>query len=71
MNSYTKIYTGSPIMVLSIKQKLLDKNVVPIIKDFQESAKLAGFGSIYGNEQDIYVHNDELYIAKKAINDLR
>ena len=71
MNYYTKIYSGTPIMVLSIKQKLLDKNIVPVIKDIDESAKLAGFGSVYGNIQDVFVHNDELVRAMKTINDLK
>tara|TARA_B100000524_G_scaffold196931_1_gene102226 strand:- start:611 stop:895 length:285 start_codon:yes stop_codon:yes gene_type:complete len=71
MSYYTKIYSGTPIMVLSIKQRLLDKNIIPVIKDIQESAKLAGFGSVYGNIQDVFVHNDELARAKKTINDLK
>ena len=56
-------------MVLSIKQKLLIKNIIPVIKDIQESSKLAGFGSIYGNIQDVFVHNDELITARKTINE--
>ena len=71
MNSYIKIYSGSPIIVLSIKQKLLEINIIPIIKDIQESAKSAGFGSVCGDIQDVFVHNDELVMAKKIISDIK
>tara|TARA_A100001011_G_scaffold146454_1_gene154569 strand:- start:10137 stop:10364 length:228 start_codon:yes stop_codon:yes gene_type:complete len=68
MNSYTKIYSGSIIIILSMKNMLLEKNIIPIIKDSHESARLAGFGSIHGQLQDLYVNDDELIIAKKIIN---
>ena len=68
MNSYTKIYSGSIIIILSMKNMLLEKNIIPIIKDSHESARLAGFSSIHGQLQDLYVNDDELIIAKKIIN---
>ena len=68
MNSYTKIYSGSVIMILSIKEKLLEKNIIRIIKDTHESSRLAGFGSIHGQLQDLYVNEDELIIANEIVN---
>ena len=68
MSAYTKIYSGSIIMIISMKDMLLENNIVPIIKDSHESARLAGFGSIHGQLQDLYVNDDELIIAKKIIN---
>ena len=68
MSTYTKIYSGSIIIILSMKDMLLENNIVPIIKDSHESARLAGFGSIHGQHQDLYVNDDELIIAKKIIN---
>ena len=55
-------------MIISMKDMLLENNIVPIIKDSHESARLAGFGSIHGQLQDLYVNDDELIIAKKIIN---
>ena len=70
MYSYLKIFTGSPTSVLSIKQKLSESNILPIIKDANESSRLAGFGSIYGQYQDVYVHKDEFEKSKKLIDQI-
>ena len=40
-----KVFSGSQIEALSIKQKLEERGVEPIIKDGFESARLAGFGN--------------------------
>ena len=57
---YTKIYSGSMMMVTNIATKLEDIGITPVIKDESESGRLAGFGSAIQYFQEVYVHNDEL-----------
>ncbi len=69
MKKFQKIYSGSSIIVMSIKNCLNDVNIIPIIKDQSESARLAGFGSSINLFQDVFVHDDEyskaIYALKK------
>ena len=57
---YTKIYSGSMIMVTHVVSKLKEIGISPVIKDESESGRLAGFGSAIQYFQEVYVHNDEL-----------
>lgn len=58
-NNYHKIFSGQLIEVIKIKGELEKINIFPIIRDKNESARLAGFGSIF-NGIEIFVHDDEL-----------
>ena len=69
MDSFTKIYSGSSIKVLSIKDMLEKNNIIPIIKDQSESSRLAGFGSLI-NFQEVFVHESELSKALKFLKDI-
>ena len=69
MDSFTKIYSGSSIKVLSIKDMLEKNNIIPIIKDQSESSRLAGFGSLI-NFQDVFVHESEVSKALKFLKDI-
>lgn len=57
---YTKIYTGSFIVVQLMITKLETVGISPVIKDESESGRLAGFGASVQGQQELYVHNDEL-----------
>ncbi|MGA1771357.1 MAG: DUF2007 domain-containing protein [Flavobacteriaceae bacterium] len=63
---YVKIFTGSSIEVLGIKSCLEAVNIIPVIKDESESARLAGFGAPSEMLQ-MFVHKDELAVAQKAL----
>ena len=69
MDSFTKIYSGSSITVLSIKDMLEKNNIIPIIKDQSESSRLAGFGSLI-NYQEVFVHESEVSKALKFLKDI-
>tara|TARA_B100000686_G_C16804794_1_gene989174 strand:+ start:4094 stop:4324 length:231 start_codon:yes stop_codon:yes gene_type:complete len=69
-NNFKKIYTGSSILVLAIKDALNKSNIVPIIKDRSESARLAGFGSFTPLTQDIIVHVDEIEKSNKILKQI-
>jgi len=64
--SFIKIYTGSPVNVLALKNKLAQKNIIPLVKDTAESARLGGFG-IISDLQQVFVHKDQLKESKKII----
>ena len=40
-----KIFSGSEVEALAIKQQLEDRGVEPIVRNGYESARLAGFGN--------------------------
>ena len=61
------LYTGSSIEVLGLIEVLSIENIIPIIKDEGESARLAGFGSTNLFTQRIFVHADEIEKAKKIL----
>ena len=61
------IYTGSSVELLGFIEALSVENIIPIIKDEGESARLAGFGSTSLFTQQIYVHADEVKRAKKIL----
>lgn len=43
-SQYSKVYSGSFIVVQLITQNLEKEGITPIVKDETESARLAGFG---------------------------
>lgn len=53
-----KIFSGSEIEAMSIKVKLAERNVEPIIKNGYDAARLSGFGNtdaaveLYVTEED-------------------
>jgi hypothetical protein len=59
-SNYTRIYTGSFVIVQLLISKFEEIGISPLIKDETESARLAGFGpAIYG-AQEVFVHESEL-----------
>ena len=63
---YTRIYTGSMIIVQLLISKLEDIGINPVIKEQNESGLDP---KIYGGHllQEIYVHNDELDKATPVV----
>ena len=62
-SNYIKIFTGSFIFVQRIVSDLEKENIFPIIKDETESARITGYINVISpnfQEQEIYVHKDEL-----------
>lgn len=60
-SNYTKIFTGSFIIVQRIVSDLEKIDINPVVKDQTESARLAGFGGgIVPGFQEVFVHKDEL-----------
>ncbi|WP_341215536.1 DUF2007 domain-containing protein [uncultured Wocania sp.] len=60
-SNYIKIFTGSFITVQRIISDLEKIDIIPVVKDQTESARLAGFGGgIVPGFQEVFVHKDEL-----------
>ncbi|AUC81867.1 putative signal transducing protein [Lacinutrix sp. Bg11-31] len=70
-SEYIKIYTGGTIIVQVIKQRLEDEGINPIIKDETESGRLAGFGTAYVGQAEIYVHESETDVATRIVEAVR
>jgi len=66
-SKYTRIFSGSFILVQTMANQLKEIGIVPVIKDESESGRLAGFGSTIQGNQEIYVHDDELEKAQSII----
>ena len=65
--NYHKIFSGQIIEVIKIKSELEKVNIFPVVKDENESARLAGFGVIF-NEIEVFVHHDELNKSLKILS---
>lgn len=66
MSEQIKIYTGSAITINRLAQLLEDQKIPSIIKNNQESGRLAGFGTT-GDSVELYILNSDLDNAQKII----
>lgn len=66
MSEQIKIYTGSAITINRLAQLLEDQKIPSIIKNNQESGRLAGFGTT-GDSVELYILNSDLDNAQKVI----
>lgn len=69
-SNYTKIYTGSFIIVQQMIDALKSIGVSPVVKDETESGRLAGFGASISGQQEVFVNNDELDKALPIIENI-
>lgn len=67
--SFVHIFSGSSVSVLALKNALQADNIIPVVKDESESARMAGFGIVHDQKQ-VFVHKDELKKAKKIMSAL-
>jgi hypothetical protein len=70
-NAYTKIFSGSFIIVQLALDRLKGAGINAIIKDESESGRLAGFGASIQGYQELYVSNEELLEAKTIISSVQ
>ena len=66
-SQYSKVYSGSFIVVQLITQNLEKEGITAIVKDETESARLAGFGTPTYGYQELYVHASEKSKAEAVI----
>ena len=70
MDKYVKAFTGSSIAVNKLAAILDNQNVRYIIKDHEESGRLAGFGTA-GAGVEIHIHDVDVKKAVPIITDFR
>lgn len=68
---YIKIYTGDFLTSQRIQQRLEDIGINAVVKNEDESARLAGFANPLPSLQDIYVHETELEKAKTVVDAIK
>ncbi len=66
MNNYIKAYTGSAITVNRLADLLQKENIAFIIKDRNESARLAGFGST-GDDVELHILESDVDKAQPIV----
>ena len=69
MNKHVRILTGSAIIVQGAAQMLKEQGIIPLIKNINESGRLAGFGTL-PDEVERYVLESEAEAALEHIKDL-
>jgi hypothetical protein len=69
--TYTKIFSGSFIIVQLALDRLEGAGIRAIVKDESESGRLAGFGASIQGFQELYVSNDELSEAQTIISSVK
>ncbi len=70
MNKHIKVFSGSQIFVNRLSQLLNQIEVPFLVKDNQESGRLAGFGTL-GNSVDVFIYESDLEKAKQTIEDFK
>ncbi len=70
-STYSRIFSGSFIIVQLAKDRLESAGISPVIKDESESGRLAGFGASIQGFQELYVSQEELNHAQPIIDALK
>lgn len=70
MEEYTKVFTGSAILVNRLASLLEENNTRFIIKDEKESGRLAGFGTT-GDAVELFVLIIDLEDSKSIIENFK
>jgi hypothetical protein len=69
MNKHVRILTSSAIIVQGAAQILKEQGISPLIKNINESGRLAGFGTL-PDEVELHVLELEAEAALELIKDL-
>jgi len=67
-SNYKHLYSGNMFIAQQIKQSLNDLGIEPVIKDNNESGRLAGFGTMSPAMKEIYVHENEYEQSLAVVN---
>lgn len=67
MSNHIKLYSGTSILVNRLAYMLDEIGVSSIIKDNQESGRLAGFGTL-GQSVDLLINEEDYEKAKDSLD---
>ncbi len=65
-----KVFSGSEVLALALKEKIEEVGVAVIIKDNIQSARLAGFGSM-GAAVELFIQETDFSKANPVIEKFR
>ena len=65
-----KVFSGSEILALALKEKIEAIGVDVVIKDNIQSARLAGFGSL-GSAVELFIQETDFAKANPVIEEFR
>ena len=69
-NNFVLVYRGSLIICQRIINEFNINNIYAIVKNQNESARLAGFGMICDQIIELFVHENEKKLSIKIIDNL-
>jgi hypothetical protein len=70
MNEYTKLFTGSALIIKGLTVFLEENDIQYIIKDRLNSALIAGFGEL-PNTTEVHVKTFKLDVANEILENYR
>jgi hypothetical protein len=65
-----KVFSGSEILAMALKEKIEAKGVATVMKDNIQSARLAGFGSS-GSAVEVFIQETDFAKANPVIEEFR
>lgn len=65
-----KVFSGSEILALALKEKIEEVGVETVMKDNIQSARLAGFGSM-GSAVEVFIQETDFAKANPVIEEFR
>ena len=67
--TYKRLFYGTAMDVAKLCGVIDTVGIVPVVKDKAESARLAGFGTLY-TDKEVWVHPDEFEKAREVVLEL-
>ncbi|HJS01212.1 MAG TPA: DUF2007 domain-containing protein [Flavobacterium sp.] len=65
-----KVFSGSEVLALALKEKIEAAGVETVLKDNIQSARLAGFGS-FGQAVELFIQETDFAKANPVIEEFR
>ena len=64
-----RIYTGPILMAEALVGRLVDVDIIPIVRDDQQNAVMFGTGNNYSDQIRVFVREDELSLAEPIVDE--
>lgn len=66
-----RVFTGPILVAEALVGRLEEANIIPIVRDDQQSAVMFGTGNNYSDQIRVFVREDELAIAQPIVDAFR
>jgi len=64
-----RIYTGPILMAEALVGRLVEVDIIPIVRDDQQNAVMFGTGNNYSDQIRVFVREDELALAEPIVDE--